>query len=172
MCGCSSVWTCVQAQERGCLCARARVFVCVRACTCMRAIFTYERHGTVVRLTCDWSPRSPLRCGLRFDLVAYVVSYAGPLHLICAWSSERSNERNKKKIELFVRDFFKIQLVVNPLRKKITFSFDEVQCFYFLKEFRTNIVRFFFISFIWTFRTSGTYTWSKVASSPYDERWL
>ena len=61
-----------------------------------------------------------------------------------------------KKIELFVRDFFKIQLVINPLRKKITFSFDEVQCFYFLKEFRTNIIRFFFIPFIWTFRTSGT----------------
>ena len=53
-----------------------------------------------------------------------------------------------KKIKLFVRDFFKIQLVVNPLRKIITFPFDEVQCFYFLKELRTKIVRFFFISFI------------------------
>ena len=42
------------------------------------------------------------------------------------------------------------------MRKKITFSFDEVQFFYFLKEFRKNIVRFFFVSFIWTFRTSGT----------------
>ena len=46
-----------------------------------------------------------------------------------------------------MRDFFKIQLVVNPLRNKITFSFDEVQCFYFFKEFRTNIVRFFFFFF-------------------------
>ena len=32
---------------------------------------------------------------------------------------------------------------VNSLRKKITFSFDEVQCFYFLKEFRTKIAQFF-----------------------------
>ena len=30
------------------------------------------------------------------------------------------------------------------IKKKNTFSFDEVQCFYFLKEFRTKIVTFFF----------------------------
>ena len=34
------------------------------------------------------------------------------------WLKFRTFKRNKKKIELFVRDFFKIQLVVNPLRKK------------------------------------------------------
>ena len=47
--------------------------------------------------------------------------------------------------------------VVDPLRiKKIRFSFGEVQFFHRLKESR--IKKFYlFYSFIWTFRTSGTY---------------
>ena len=54
----------------------------------------------------------------------------------------------QKKIELFVRDFFKIQLVVNPLRKNITFPFNEVQFLLFERiPHKNSLILFLFRSF-------------------------
>ena len=69
----------------------------------------------------------------------------------CTWSSERSYERNLQKMELQLN---KINWNLNKYWKKSHFLYQKLIVHCLKKNPKKS--RFFLLSFIWTFRTSGT----------------